>query len=69
MQVENKKRGNSRKMKESENNEKELQQRQTKRAEQMVKLAKVSGPQDIVDETNFERLGFQIIRTELWTLQ
>ncbi len=50
--------------KESENREKELKERQTKRAEQM---AKVNGPKDIVDETNFKRLGFQIIRTEFAT--
>ncbi len=30
----------------------------------MGELAKVSGPKDIMDDTNFERLGFQIIRTE-----
>jgi hypothetical protein len=33
----------------------------------MAKLAKVSGPQDIVDETNFDRLGFQIMRIEFET--
>ncbi len=35
-----------------------LQERQTKIAEEMGKLAKVSGPKDIMDDTNFERLGF-----------
>jgi serine/threonine protein kinase len=50
-----------------EKREKELQERRTKRAEEMEKLSKVSGPKGIVDDTNFERLGFQIITTEFAT--